>query len=62
MIRAAGLKGHVHALELLAATSPVDDRVDGVHLGAVDYVTKPFDAADLVARVGTALRLRTATG
>jgi DNA-binding response OmpR family regulator len=31
-------------------------------LGAVDYVTKPFDAADLVARVETALRLRTATG
>jgi DNA-binding response OmpR family regulator len=46
----------------VTAAATVDDRVDGVHLGAVDYVTKPFDAADLVARVETALRLRTATG
>jgi DNA-binding response OmpR family regulator len=33
-----------------------------VHLGAVDYITKPFDAQELLARVEAALRLRTATG
>ena len=34
-----------------------DEKVRGFELGAVDYVTKPFDASELVARVRTHLEL-----
>jgi DNA-binding response OmpR family regulator len=36
---------------LLTAASAVRDRVDGLNLGADDYLTKPFAFAELVARV-----------
>jgi DNA-binding response OmpR family regulator len=36
---------------LLTAASTVADRVDGLNLGADDYLTKPFAFAELVARV-----------
>jgi len=36
---------------LLTASSTVGDRVEGLNLGADDYLTKPFAFAELVARV-----------
>src|ERR1700728_363678 len=36
---------------MLTAASTVRERVDGLGLGADDYLTKPFDFAELVARV-----------
>jgi DNA-binding response OmpR family regulator len=36
---------------LLTASGTVGDRVDGLNLGADDYLTKPFAFAELVARV-----------
>jgi DNA-binding response OmpR family regulator len=36
---------------MLTAASTVTERVDGLGLGADDYLTKPFDFAELVARV-----------
>jgi DNA-binding response OmpR family regulator len=36
---------------MLTAAGTVDDRVDGLNLGADDYLTKPFAFAELVARV-----------
>src|SRR6202451_3541101 len=36
---------------MLTAASGVDDRVDGLELGADDYLGKPFVFAELVARV-----------
>jgi len=36
---------------MLTAASTVRDRVDGLGLGSDDYLTKPFDFAELVARV-----------
>ena len=36
---------------MLTAAGAVEDRVDGLRLGADDYLPKPFDASELVARI-----------
>ena len=38
---------------MLTAAAGIWDRVDGLDLGADDYLTKPFAFAELVARVGS---------
>jgi phosphoserine phosphatase RsbU/P len=42
---------------LLTARADRRDMVDGLNAGADDYVTKPFDAAELRARVNTGIRI-----
>lgn len=42
---------------LLSARCGRDDSVTGLRAGADDYLTKPFDAAELLARVDTTVRL-----
>jgi diguanylate cyclase (GGDEF)-like protein len=44
------------AVVLLTARTEASDRVRGLELGADDYITKPFDIEELVARVGAVLR------
>jgi DNA-binding response OmpR family regulator len=44
---------------MLTAASTIADRVDGLELGADDYLPKPFDFSELVARI-RALGRRTA--
>ncbi|MBW2457379.1 MAG: response regulator transcription factor [Deltaproteobacteria bacterium] len=41
---------------VLSARTVEDDKVTGLDLGAVDYVTKPFSVPELMARVRAALR------
>ncbi len=43
---------------LLTARTEELDRIVGLRIGADDYVTKPFSAAELAARVGALLRRR----
>jgi diguanylate cyclase (GGDEF)-like protein len=40
----------------LTANAQVEQKVRGLHVGAVDYITKPFSPGELVARVRAALR------
>lgn len=40
----------------LSARDAVEDRVRGLRLGGDDYVTKPFSAVEVVARIETLLR------
>jgi CheY-like chemotaxis protein len=44
----------------LTALTEVDDKVTGFALGAVDYITKPFDIQEVKARVTTHLALKAA--
>jgi DNA-binding response OmpR family regulator len=53
--RLAGRPGGARILMLTAAGSP-DDRVDGLNLGADDYLAKPFHFPELVARVNALCR------
>ncbi|WP_311222315.1 MULTISPECIES: response regulator transcription factor [unclassified Acidovorax] len=46
---------------LLTARAAVDDRVRGLEHGADDYVIKPFDPRELLARIRAVLRRRGAT-
>lgn len=41
---------------ILTARDDVDDRVQGLNAGADDYLTKPFDMAELQARLAALLR------
>lgn len=54
-IRAHGTTGNTSIILLTARGLP-EDRVRGLELGADDYITKPFDITELVARVKAVLR------
>ena len=41
---------------MLTAAATIEDRVDGLHLGADDYLPKPFAFAELVARIRALFR------
>lgn len=41
---------------ILTARDALDDRVNGLNLGADDYLVKPFELAELVARIHAVLR------
>ncbi|HEY7834779.1 MAG TPA: response regulator transcription factor [Ktedonobacterales bacterium] len=48
--------GHDLPVIFVTAKGEVDDRVTGLNLGADDYITKPFEPAELLARVQAVLR------
>jgi len=41
---------------LLTAKSQIEDKITGLNTGADDYIVKPFDAGELLARIGARLR------
>ncbi|KKI89262.1 PhoB family transcriptional regulator [Bacillus sp. SA1-12] len=45
---------------LLTAKGSVEDKVSGLDLGANDYITKPFQIEELLARIRAVLRMRAA--
>ncbi|MGV3599702.1 MAG: response regulator transcription factor [Dyadobacter fermentans] len=42
---------------MLTAYGEIEDKVEGLGNGATDYIVKPFDSRELVARIHAALRL-----
>jgi two-component system KDP operon response regulator KdpE len=46
------------AVLVVSARDATDEKVAALDLGAIDYVTKPFDTEELLARIRAALRSR----
>jgi sigma-B regulation protein RsbU (phosphoserine phosphatase) len=61
----AELRQEPHTMDVpvifLSSLSDSADKIKGLELGAVDYVTKPFDAGEVLARVRTQLKIRRLT-
>src|SRR5206468_4646223 len=53
---AARERGFDGAILMLTARGQVRDRVEGLRTGADDYLVKPFDGDELLARVSALLR------
>lgn len=53
-------KGNLLPVLLLTAKSEVDDKVLGLDSGANDYLTKPFNSRELLARIRAMTRTQTA--
>ena len=56
--RAKGLK---HAVLILTARDELQDRILGLNSGGDDYLTKPFEPPELIARIRAIVRRRTGT-
>lgn len=46
----------------LSAKTDAADKVRGLEIGGADYITKPFDRAEVLARVANQLKIRRLTG
>ena len=60
VLREIRKKGNLIPVLLLTAKSEVDDKVLGLDAGANDYLTKPFNARELLARIRAMTRTQTA--
>lgn len=54
--------GDATPILMLTARDAVNDRVEGLDVGADDYLVKPFDLQELLARLRALLRRRTVEG
>lgn len=55
-LRALRKRGDVTPVIVLTALDQVSDRIEGLNAGADDYLVKPFDLAELSARIGSVAR------
>jgi two-component system OmpR family response regulator len=55
-LKAMRARGDVTPVIVLTALDQVSDRIEGLNAGADDYLVKPFDLAELSARIGSVAR------
>jgi len=55
-LRRLRARGDATPVMILTALDQVSDRIDGLNAGADDYLVKPFDLAELSARIGSVAR------
>lgn len=56
ILKALRLRGDKTPVLVLTARSAIDDRIDALDLGADDYLAKPFDVREFLARCRALLR------
>ncbi|HEX2956140.1 MAG TPA: response regulator transcription factor [Chitinispirillaceae bacterium] len=62
LITEAKRKNPSTGIIVISARNSLENKIEGLNLGADDYLTKPFDMAELVARVKALLRRRNFSG
>ncbi|GAB1453672.1 response regulator transcription factor [Draconibacterium sp.] len=62
LIRAIKKQNAETGIIVISARNSLDNKIEGLDLGADDYLTKPFDMAELLARVKALLRRRSFSG
>lgn len=56
-LRADGITKNI-PIVMITALHEMDDRIKGIEAGADDFISKPFNKAELLARVKSLLRMR----
>jgi len=54
--------GHADGILIISAKNSLDDRLEGLDLGADDYLVKPFHLSELRARVSAIIRRKSFNG
>lgn len=62
LIKACKSNAPETGIVVISARNSIDNKVEGLELGADDYLTKPFDIAELIARVKSVIRRRNFKG
>src|SRR5690606_8335908 len=55
-------QGQIENIIIISAKDSLDDKIEGLELGADDYLTKPFYMAELNARIKAVLRRKQLDG
>ena len=58
VLRTVRTTGNTAPILIVTARDDIEDRIAGLDLGADDYIIKPFDAREVVARMRAVLRRR----
>jgi two-component system, OmpR family, response regulator len=56
LLRSARSRGNTVPVLILTALDELDSRIEGLDIGADDYVVKPFEVGELLARIRAVLR------
>ncbi|RYF99980.1 MAG: response regulator transcription factor, partial [Chitinophagaceae bacterium] len=59
ILREIKYQGKLDGVIIISARNSLDDRIEGLKLGADDYLAKPFHLAELAARIFSVIRRKT---
>ncbi|WP_428329978.1 response regulator transcription factor [Mucilaginibacter sp.] len=62
ILRSLKDNGHADGVLIISAKNSLDDRLEGLNIGADDYLVKPFHLSELKARVSAIIRRKSYNG